>query len=230
LLAIETATPAARVAVLDAAGNVLARGERSASRHSGILLPLVDEVLGHAGVRPPELAAVAVDGGPGSFTGLRVGLALAKGICLATGARLVLVPSLRALALDLAATAPEGAALIPCLDAGKGEVHAAVFRAAEAGGEVRREGEELRLAPEGLLDAVARVAPAVLGGTGVARLGMVLEAIRGHLVAAPSEEGPSALAVAMLGRLRLRAGEADDLAHAVPSYGRPPDITKPKPR
>lgn len=226
LLAIETATPVARVAVVDAAGHVLAQGERTASRHSGILLPLVEEVLGQAGLRPPDLAAVVVDGGPGSFTGLRVGLALAKGICLATGARLVLVPSLQALAVDLAAVS--GSSLVvPCLDAGKGEVHAAVFR---AGPEPTRDGEELRLAPAALLDVVARVAPAVLGGTGVARLGAVLDSVRPHLAAPPTDDGPSAVAVARLGLRRLQAGEADDLAHAVPSYGRQPDITKPKPR
>src|SRR5256712_9580760 len=89
MLAIETATPAESVAMLEddrllAEASYDAKGSRG-----GLLLPTVDHVLRKAGVAAKDLAAVAVSIGPGSFTGLRVGLATAKGLALGTGAAVV---------------------------------------------------------------------------------------------------------------------------------------------
>src|SRR2546426_8309889 len=86
MLAIETATPVQSVALLEddrllAEASYDAKGSRG-----GLLLPTVDHVLRKAGVAAKDLAAVAVSIGPGSFTGLRVGLATAKGLALGTGA------------------------------------------------------------------------------------------------------------------------------------------------
>ncbi|HYZ41325.1 MAG TPA: tRNA (adenosine(37)-N6)-threonylcarbamoyltransferase complex dimerization subunit type 1 TsaB, partial [Stellaceae bacterium] len=63
-----------------------------------ILLPMVDRAMGEAGLAPAELASVAVTVGPGSFTGIRVGLAAAQGIALATGAQLIGITSFEAAA------------------------------------------------------------------------------------------------------------------------------------
>ena len=81
-----------------------------------------------AGRTLAELSAVAVSNGPGSYTGLRIGLATAKGICFALDKPLICLPTLRVLAS--AVDAPAGSLLLPMLDARRMEVHASVYTAA----------------------------------------------------------------------------------------------------
>jgi tRNA threonylcarbamoyladenosine biosynthesis protein TsaB len=220
LLAIETSVPTARVAVLDADGTVRARAEKTAARHSSNLLRLCDEALGGAGVKIGELGAIACGAGPGSFTGLRVGLAVAKGLALPTSLPLVLVSSLEALAQDLAG--PPGALLVPCIDAGKEQVYARLFGADSS--------DDWVIDPAAL---VARLrgtsyASVVMGGTGADRYRAVFTAALGEAAVRAEVAGPSAVSVGRLALERFRRGETDDLGRAVPTYGRPPDITTPK--
>ncbi len=229
LLAIETSVPTARVGVFAPGGQRLAAREKAAARHSSNLLRLCDEALGEAGLRVFELGAIACGAGPGSFTGLRVGLAVAKGLALPTGVPLVLVSSLEALAIDLAAQGP-APLLLPCLDAGKGQVYARLYHRTPGG--VEAAGEGWTLDPGAVCDrALAAVGSGgtslLAGGTGIDRY---LDVVRPRLGAGTrlGVAGPTAEAVAALARIRLARGERDDLESAVPIYGRPPDITKPK--
>jgi tRNA threonylcarbamoyladenosine biosynthesis protein TsaB len=227
ILAFDTSTPCARVAVLSDAGEGLALAEMTAARHSANLLALCDQVLRTAGLKISQLRALACGAGPGSFTGLRVGLAVAKGLALADDLPLLLLPSLEALALDLACVAT-GDGVLPCIDAGKGQVYARVYRTTPS---PRAEGkDDLMLTPEELCAWLRDNAPGtawLAGGNGVDRYAEIFEAQLGSpiLRAAP---GPSAVSIGRLGLARLARGERDDLAGSVPRYGRPPDITKPK--
>src|SRR4051812_6985793 len=99
LLAIDTSTLTASAAVLDG-GRIVVERHAAATQTSEALLPLVDEVLREAGLAPTQLDALACGAGPGSFTGLRIGLATAKGLCFALGKPLLAVSSLAALALE----------------------------------------------------------------------------------------------------------------------------------
>ena len=221
ILALETSVPTARVAVLAADGAVRARAEKTAARHSSNLLNLCDEVLTTAGVTVAQLGAIACGAGPGSFTGLRVGLAVAKGLALPTGLPLVLVSSLEALARDLAG--PPGALVVPCLDAGKDQVYARFFGAATS--------EDWALDPAALVERIRETSHApgvILGGTGADRYHAIFAAALGDAAVRQQALGPSALSVGILALQRFRRGETDDLGRAVPSYGRPPDITTPK--
>ena len=222
LLAIETSVPTARVAVLDGDGSVRARAEKTAARHSSNLLKLCDEALGAAGVTVGELAAIACGAGPGSFTGLRVGLAVAKGLALPTALPLVLISSLEALAQDLLdLEGPPGALVVPCLDAGKEQVYARFFGAATS--------EDWVLEPAVLIDRIRGTSyTPVLGGTGADRYRERFTAALGEAAVRAQVPGPSAVSVGKLALERFRRGETDDLGRAVPSYGRPPDITTPK--
>jgi tRNA threonylcarbamoyladenosine biosynthesis protein TsaB len=234
ILAIETSTTVARVAVVDArTGARLAAAEASAERHSSNLLRLCVETTEKARVTIAGLGAIACGAGPGSFTGLRVGLAVAKGLALPTDLPLVLISSLHALAMDMRPAASPGEWLLPCLDAGKGQVFAALFEVrgaddADGAGGVLPRGDAWALAPElvpGQLPDDARI---VSAGPGAARYQDVLAAglgTRGRFV---EIAGPSADAVAALALVRLSRGEADDLSTAVPVYGRAPDITQPR--
>jgi len=229
MLAFDTSTPCARVAVLSPEGERLATAEKVAARHSSNLLRLCDEVLRATGVTVSDLAALACGAGPGSFTGLRVGLAVAKGLALADRIPLVLVSSLDALAADLAGSQGERLVL-PCIDAGKGQVYGRLYRV--AGKTPAPIGtDEAALSPDELcrlVQAQAAGAAIVAGGNGADRY---LEVFRAQLGAESVQfqiAGPSALAVGRLALARMARGEHDDLDTSVPRYGRPPDITKPK--
>jgi tRNA threonylcarbamoyladenosine biosynthesis protein TsaB len=128
ILAFDTSTFAASAAVVDG-GTVLAESSvLQRAGHSERLLPLVDEVLARAGLPLGAIDRLAVGLGPGSFTGVRLGLATAKGLQLATGIPLVGVSSLDALAAS--AWGVEGP-LVAALDARRDEVYAALFRQRE---------------------------------------------------------------------------------------------------
>nr|HEX4318400.1 tRNA (adenosine(37)-N6)-threonylcarbamoyltransferase complex dimerization subunit type 1 TsaB [Kofleriaceae bacterium] len=155
LLAIDTATRVVSVAVVD--------GDRAAVREHESrgtdLLVLVDAACRELGVAPAELEAVAVGAGPGSFTGLRIGMATAKGVAFAAGAPLWAVSSLAALVADDAT----GVA-VAVLDARRGELYAGAYRdgvlveperviapgelAAWAGPDARFVGDALAVYPE----------------------------------------------------------------------------------
>jgi tRNA threonylcarbamoyladenosine biosynthesis protein TsaB len=235
LLAIETATTTARVAVLDRRGTRRAAREATAERHSSNLLRLCDEVLREAGITPAQLDAIACGAGPGSFTGLRVGLAVGKGLALPTARPFLLVSSLAALALDITRTTdtlPPGGAppiAVPCIDAGKGQIYAGLFRA-DSASLVTAVGDEWVLGPEELLPALPPDALVRIAGNGADRFSGVLDAAIASRIGARRIEvaGPTAESVGRLALLRLARGEADSLESAVPAYGRQPDITKPK--
>lgn len=233
VLALDTSTPTSSVALVDRETGALGPARQAVSeRHSSNLLRLCAEVMEEAGVAVPALGGIACGGGPGSFTGLRVGLAVAKGLALPADLPLVLVPSLDALALDFPAGG-DGAALLPCIDGGKGQLFAAVY-GREAGGAVARRGDVLSLVPAELAPVVAAAVgagPVVFGGPGAARHQAELAgalAAAGVTARLQAVAGPTAQSVALLALPRLRRGERDDLAGAVPHYGRAPDITRPR--
>lgn len=245
LLAIETATPTTRVALVDArTGALLAAASASVApseRHSSNLLRLCVEVMEGSGVAVPGLAGIACDAGPGSFTGLRVGLAVAKGLALPTAIPLITVSSLEILARDWLATAgapgappgdPRPLRLVPCLDAGKGQLFAAVFSVDAGRADVTEVAGTVSVAPGALAGALGLDAagdPVILFGPGVDRFAGELRAALGPEAALASVVGPTAESLARRACTRLAEGARDDLATVVPSYGRAPDITRPKP-
>jgi tRNA threonylcarbamoyladenosine biosynthesis protein TsaB len=230
VLAIDTSGAIARAALVSTDGNLLLADERAGPRHSATLLPLCHHLLSARSLAVSELAAIACGRGPGSFTGLRVGLAVAKGLALAHDRPILLVSSLHALAEDLAAGQPAGGLLAPCIDAGKGEVYGQLYRLDAALGCLPAS-EELRARPESHAERLRREAaggPLRTGGTGVDRHPDAFVAALGASSVALGLPGPSAAAVAHLALPRLARGERDDLDSAIPAYGRPPDITTPK--
>lgn len=174
ILGLDTATFTSSAALVDGEGRVLAEGTLDTSGRGDDLLVLVDEVCARAGIAPRQITAVAVGAGPGSFTGLRIGMATAKGIAFAAGCPLWLVSSLGAMAAELAAeiateiaapiAAPEAGAgtssarpmsplLVPVLDARRGEVFAGFY--SEVAGALAPAAAEQVLAPEALAGALA---------------------------------------------------------------------------
>lgn len=127
LLAIDAGSPRVSVAVGDA-DSVFAEAVEERQRSSATLLAMVDGVLETAGLRPDELAGLVALRGPGSFTGLRVGLATALGLHQALGLPAVAVPTLAI----LAALGPgDGSTVVAVVDALRGDWFAQAFRSAE---------------------------------------------------------------------------------------------------
>ncbi len=127
LLAIETATEDVEVVVCDAGGRPLAQhAEDVAHGHTRRLAAIVQATLGEAGVAPAEIRCVAADLGPGSFTGVRVGLATARALALVAGAECRGASSLAALAI---AAGLERALVVPLVPAGRRDVYAGWYRA-----------------------------------------------------------------------------------------------------
>lgn len=123
LLALETSAERGGVALF-AGGALLGEEDVGAdARHAASLLVCLDRLLGRAGRRLDEVEAIALAIGPGSFTGLRIGLSTALGLAFGTERKLVPVPTLAALALQ-AGGAPLAA---PLLDARRGEVYAGLY-------------------------------------------------------------------------------------------------------
>jgi len=212
LLAIETATRIASVALLrgDAPIAELNGAEGSAAAES--LLPAIDRLLREHDTAPADLDAFAVSIGPGSFTGLRVGLATLKGLAFGSDRPVACVPTLAALAeTALRRDRP----VVALLDARRGEAYAAVYDLAEDGPRPR-----LAEGVYGREELMAQLPPAcVLVGEGAALFG---PAIRERLGAEVEvAEGPaSAAAVGRLGARMLARGEGSAAAAVVPRYVR----------
>ncbi len=196
---------------------VLAEDSETASRsHVGSLPALVARVLAHAGLAMDDLEGLAVSIGPGSFTGLRIGLGFAKGLAFAGGLPVAAVPTLEALA-EAAECAP-GETVCAALDARKREVYAALFRVGETG-RVERMTADLALAA----DALAARLPAgtVLVGDAVEAYP---EAFGSGAVRRPfATVHPRGGVVARLGAGLLAAGAAVALGPLEPVYVRAPE-------
>lgn len=135
VLGIETATVVCGAAI-SRDGTLVAERWISIPRvHSEKLMTLVDEVLVASGLTAPELSAIAVSIGPGSFTGLRIGLSVAKGLAYALSIPVVAVPTLEALAFHAAghSTAEQGEMICAVLDARRAEVFVSLHAVTEHG-------------------------------------------------------------------------------------------------
>ncbi len=131
LLALDTTTRFGSVALLEEAGLLVEINYTSPSSHSRQLFRAVDEVFKISGRKLEQLGGLAVAAGPGSFTGIRIGLSLVKALSLASGKLVAPVSSLRALALKM--IFPGAELIAPAIDARKGEIFAALYRLKENG-------------------------------------------------------------------------------------------------
>jgi tRNA threonylcarbamoyladenosine biosynthesis protein TsaB len=128
LLAIDTATSFAALALMDAQGIRGAVTWQTQQNHTVELLPNIVALLTQTGIAARALQAVAVALGPGSYTGLRIGLSVAKGFCFAHGAALIGIPT-----LDISAHAytPRATPLCAVLQAGRGRLSARCYHVAD---------------------------------------------------------------------------------------------------
>lgn len=217
VIGIETATVLGGVALVSDAGALL--GEitlRSHESHSERLLPALDWLLATLGLSLHGCAAVAVSHGPGSFTGLRAGVAAAKGLAFALGVPLFGIATLEA----LAANAPPGAGPVcAALNARRGEVFRALFRLDATA--PRRLGPD-RLVP---LQSLADELPAdcLVVGELPASFREMLPPGRAVRFSPPHLDHPRAAVIAALGNVARGASRPSELTTLMPHYLRPCD-------
>ena len=131
ILCLETSTSVCSVALNESCCTIALRESEKQNAHSEKITTFIKEVMETAGIDYPQLDAVAVSKGPGSYTGLRIGVSTAKGVCYAADLPLMAVDTLEAMAYGmkekLGSQIAEGDLLIPMIDARRMEVYAAVF-------------------------------------------------------------------------------------------------------
>lgn len=126
ILGIDSSAVSAGCALMDDSGRIIAEQFLNTKHtHSQTLLPMVESMMKCAGVTVDDLDAAAVTVGPGSFTGLRIGVSTVKGMCFGAGKKCIAVSSLEAIAYNFPGI---DGTIVCCMDARCGQVYNAVFR------------------------------------------------------------------------------------------------------
>lgn len=128
ILGIDTATKVAGAAVIGEGRLISERFIHNLKTHSQNIIPMIQQVVDDAGITPRDLAGIAVTGGPGSFTGLRIGMSVAKTMSLALDIPVLPVLTLKALAWNILGTK---GLICPILDARKNEVYTCIYKSAD---------------------------------------------------------------------------------------------------
>ena len=213
LLGIETSTPICSVALSDSEHILAEYTLELGIHHSERLLPMVQRILDDAAVSLPDLSGIAIASGPGSFTGLRIGMSTAKGLCMALDIPLLAVPTLQALAFSVLSN---GMTVCAMLDARREEVYGGVYRL-EAGGPVAFV-EDQAGCVRSFLSELPR--PVWFTGDGArAYREQIVEAIGVDAHFVPDSMGrPQAGSVVRLGIKLLNRGNVSDPGVVEPTY------------
>lgn len=225
VLGIDTAARFGSIALAED-GTATAWATLQPGEHSSGISLAAERILGERNRGWRDLHGVAVSSGPGSFTGLRIGLAWAKGVCFGSKAKLMLVSAHEAnahrhrLPAGLVATVLQGE---------RGEVQVALF---SSGVVLTRIWGPERVAEGELAETLRAKAPSGKPSIAIAGPDLKPELLRsleqaGYLPARADALPPVAAAVAELGDRYLREGREEDLAQAAPAYGRAPNARKP---
>lgn len=218
-LAIETSGRLSSVALVQDGATLAERSFEHGLKHAAEIVPRINQLLEEAGWRCDDIAEIYVSEGPGSFTGLRIGITLAKTLAYAMGARVVAVPSLAVLAKNAPAEARE---LILVLDAKRDQIFTSRMTRSAAD-------DEWAITEPAHLDSlsaiIARAArPVHLLGEGLPFHKQFVPTDDASIISTPPELWrASARAVADIGHRMARSGQFSDTTRLVPLYVRKPE-------
>ncbi|MCB0665466.1 MAG: tRNA (adenosine(37)-N6)-threonylcarbamoyltransferase complex dimerization subunit type 1 TsaB [Saprospiraceae bacterium] len=128
ILCLETSATICSVALSDRGSLISIRESSAPNDHASVIMKHIDGCLKEAGIALEEIEAIAISQGPGSFTGLRVGVSAAKGLCFALGIPLIAISTLSGIAYRAFHHHPEAIFAIPMIEARKNEVYGAIYR------------------------------------------------------------------------------------------------------
>ena len=225
ILGIDTSTPIGSVALIDDDNIVAEHTLNIVQAHSSRLMPAIDTVLKWGEITPHDLDGYAVGIGPGSFTGVRIGVATVKSLCYAVDKPIVGVSTLEAIAYNLRWT--EGL-LCPILDARRSEIYGAIFH---GGTEWQRITDDLCLPINRFLDKLDRHitsdSPIIFVGDGLTAYGNAIQEWfdktahkEQYKRAGAIFNVPRGAAIAKLGANRLNQNDTDNYWSLVPNYVR----------
>jgi len=229
LLAIDTVSNCCSTAVWSEGGIAAFRGQAMTRGHAEAIMPMIQDVLAETGHGFDDLDGLAVTVGPGSFTGLRTGLAAARGLALATGLPLAGVTTLEIAAHEALSTAPaigdapvnDGPRCLVALETRRADLYVQLFSS-----DVVALSEPLVLKPEAVA-AMAPATPILWAGDGVPRLSDIISSRGAIDVFANDAMPPDARAVASFLALRWPAGGLPPGSSPSPIYVHPPEATLP---
>lgn len=219
VLAIESATNVAALAIVEENAVIAEAILNTGKTHSQRLMPMLARLLKEAELELDDLDGIVVSGGPGSFTGLRIGMATAKGLAYASEKPLITVSTLDSLAYNLKGY-PH--LICPILNARRNEVYSAVYR--DAGEDLEMVMAYSALSPEELVRQLLPMEePVIFLGDGVPVFGEFLQEKLGSRaqLATIFASLPKAAVLGWLGIKKLKGGQVADLVTAKPFYIRP---------
>lgn len=221
ILAVDTATKTCSICIADNEDLLAEISVNHGQTHSRRLMPMIDMLLGSCGFTPRGMDGIAVTIGPGSFTGLRIGLSTVKAVAFAASLPVAGVSTLEALAFQFPfASCP----VCPMIDARKGEVYSALYSFTSGG--LR----QLRPAgagpPEEALKGIS--GQCLFAGSGALLYRKLICSIAGGnaLFVPEGENHIRALSIAVLGRRKLESGFSEPASKLRPWYIRPSDAEK----
>ncbi len=225
LLHIETATPLCSVALSQNDQLIRAVESETPNAHSSFLSVYINELLEASGIEMHQLSAVSVSNGPGSYTGLRIGLSTAKGICYGLDIPLIVISTLQILAateLMENGSVSEKSLIIPLMDARRMEVYTAAYN---------NQLEEITPPHAMILDQesykdLLSSNPCIFIGDGLEKATPILSASKNFI--SGTQRYPKAEAMAMLAYEKYQKCEFADVAYIEPFYVKEVYTTQPK--
>ena len=219
LLAIETSTMIGSVALTD--DNELLAEYQIGIRatYSDILFPAIDHILKSANVSIQEVDAFALAQGPGSFTALRIGISVIKGLALANNKPVIAIPSLDALAHNMCFS---DILICPLIDARRDEVYTAFYKRGD-GHTLKKLTPDRAIVPEIVLDEIREEVVFLGDGTDLYK-DLIVRKLKEKVLFSPLHlKYPRASAIAQLAFKKLNLNEVSDIEVMTPLYVRPPE-------
>ena len=219
LLAIETSTMMSSIALIDE-NKLLAENQiEIKSTYSDALFPLIEHILKSVKVSIKEVDAFALAQGPGSFTALRIGISVIKGLALATNKPLIAIPSLDGLAHNICFTK---LLICPLLDARKDEVYTAFYKREDLH-LLKKLTPDRVIVPEKLLDEIREDVVFLGGGSDLYR-NLIVKKLKEKVLFAPLHlKYPRASTIAQLALEKLKNNEIMNIESISPVYVRAPE-------
>lgn len=217
-LCLETATAVCSVALGDKNGLICERTIDRKNSHTETITIQIKECMQECGIDYSSLSAIGISKGPGSYTGLRVGTSVAKGLAYAHDIPLIGVDTLHGLAYNIRSEVPPDALIMPMIDARRMEVYTAIYDSSLN----CIKGVHNLILDNGILSTIKNVNKVILCGNGASKADGLDLGISTHIY--PTQ--CSATSLLELCKNRYFAKEWEDLAYFSPNYFKSPKITK----